>query len=142
MIKQFVHIEDIRRNGEKRQFQVKLPNNTKRILAIKITANPFDRTWESLFESEVGWLWLRLPEKRDVLFAHQLKTYKDNYDLTLPKIKEVNPFENYFTHHGKKEKFKRLNSTLKTNVLEGYYIDRIESRNSKYQIKIYLTLEL
>lgn len=142
MIKQFVHIENINQNGEKRQFQVKLPHNAKSIVAIKITANPFDRTWESLFESEVGWLWLRLPEKRDVLFAHQLKTYKDNYNLTLPEIKEVNVLENHFTHHGKKEEFKQLNADLNTNVLEGYYIDRIQSINSEYQIRIYLTLEL
>lgn len=142
MIKQVVHIENIERNGEKRQFQIKLPINAKRIVAIKITANPFDRTWESLFESEVGWLWLRLPEKRDVLYAHKLSTYKDNYDLTLPKIEEVNALDNYFTHHGKKEMFKKLNATLTTNILEGYYIDRIQSRNSQYQLRIYLKLEL
>ena len=142
MIKQVVHIEAIQRNGEKRQFQVKLPNNAKRILAIYITANPFDRTWESRFESEVGWIWLRLPEQRDVLFAHKLETYKDNYDLTIPKIKTVNNLGNHFVHHGKKIAFKKLNATLNTPVLEGYYIDRIQSKNSKYQLRIYLTLEI
>jgi hypothetical protein len=143
MIKQLVHIEEIERNGIKQQFQIKLPYNAKRIIAIKITANPFDRTWESKFESEVGWLWLRLPEERDVFYAHKLSTYKDNYNLTLPSINEVNPFgESQFTQHGKKEAFKSINAELNTNILEGYYIDRIYSQKSKYQLRIYLKLEL
>ena len=143
MIKQWVHIEEIERNGIKQQFQIKLPYNAKRIVAIKITANPFDRTWENKFESEVGWLWLRLPERRDVFYSHKINTYKDNYDLSLPRINEVNPFDDgLFTQHGKKEVFQTVDACLNTNIIEGYYIDRIYSQKSKYQLRIYLKLEL
>lgn len=143
MITQSVHIEKVEENGVKKQFQIKLPHNVKRILAIKVTANPYDRTWESEFESEIGWLWLRLPEARDVFFAHKLETYKDNYNLTLPLIKEVNPFkENTFSLHGKQEAFFNIHAELNTPILEGYYIDRIYSQKRKYQVRIYLTLEV
>ncbi|MCT4583238.1 MAG: hypothetical protein N4A35_17665 [Flavobacteriales bacterium] len=143
MIKQIVHIEEIERNGFKQQFQIKLPSNAKKILAIKITANPFDRTWEGKFESEIGWLWLRLPEKRDVFYAHKISTYKDNYNLGLPSINELNSFSNsQFQLHGKKEQFQSVTAQLNTNIIEGYYIDRIYSQKRKYQLRIYLKLEL
>ncbi len=140
MSKLIVHIENIEQNGAKHQFQIRLPHNITRIEAMKVTANPFDRTWESEFESEIGWLWFRLPEKRDVFFAEKISTYKDNYDLTLPKLKEVSALKNKFWNHGKKEAFKQITAQLNTNIIEGYYIDRHRSQNSKYQLRIYLKL--
>ena len=40
MLKQIVHIIKVYRRGEKIQFQVKLPLDAKRILDIRVTANP------------------------------------------------------------------------------------------------------
>lgn len=143
MIKQVVHIEDIERNGIKKQFQIKLPYNAKKILAIKITANPFDRSRKSNSNSEIGWLWLRLPEARDVFYAHRINTYKDGYNLTLPKVNEVNSIGgSQYSQHGTKEEFKSLTAELNTNIIEGYYVDRIYDQRSMYQLRIYLKLEL
>ena len=143
MIKQFIHTEIIKENGVKRQFQIKLPSNVKNIVAIKITANPFDMTHPKQFESEIGWIWLRLSGRRDVFFADKLNTYKNNHDLSLPRIKEMNPFHhNGFGHHGKKEEFETVFAKLSTNLLEGYYIDRIYSNIKQYKLRIYLKLEI
>tara|TARA_B110001469_G_C9641313_1_gene322636 strand:+ start:2993 stop:3424 length:432 start_codon:yes stop_codon:yes gene_type:complete len=143
MIKQFIHTEIIKENGVKRQFQVKLPRNAKSIVAIRITANPFDATHHSSFESEVGWIWLRLSERRDVFYADKLSTYKNNHNLSLPRLKEMNPFNKIgFEHHGKKEEFETVFAELDTNILEGYYIDRIYSKIKQYKLRIYLKLEI
>lgn len=143
MIKQFIHTELIEKNGEKRQFQIKLPSNAKRIVAIRITANPFDATHFSLFESEIGWIWLRLSEQRDVFFADKLNTYKNNHNFSLPRLREMNPFnKNGFEHHSKTEEFETVYAELTTNLLEGYYIDRIYSKIKEYKLRIYLKLEV
>ncbi len=143
MIKQYIHIEEIEENGVKRQFQIKLPHNAKRITAIKITANPFDLTHPKPFESEVGWIWLRLAERRDVFYADKLSTYKNNHNLSLPRLNEINPFKEIgFSHHGKLEQFEKVTADLNTNILEGYYIDRIYSKIKAYKLRIYLKLEI
>jgi hypothetical protein len=143
MIKQYIHTEVIKKNGEKRQFQIKLPSNAKSIVAIRITANPFDATHPNLFESEVGWIWLRLSGRNDVFYADKLSTYKNNHNLSLPRLKEMNPFhEKGFSHHGKKEEFEAVFVPLDTPLIEGYYIDRIYSNKKKYTLRIYLKLEI
>ena len=149
MKKQIVHIVDVTRNGEKIQFQIKLPLDTKRITALKITAIPQVRKYlkkreETLpIENEVGWLWLRIPEKRDVFFAESVKRVLPIHNLTIINHKPLDDFGNgtYWTQ-GKKEEFFTINVDVKTNIVEGFYIDRIITGNENYKLRIYLTLEI
>gem|GEM_PF-2215875 len=149
MKKQIVHIVDVTRNGEKIQFQIKLPLDTKRITALKITAIPqvkkFLRKREETLpiENEVGWLWLRIPEKRDVFYAESIKQVLPLHNLTITNHKPLDDFGNgtYWTQ-GEKEEFFTINVDVKTNIVEGFYIDRITTGNENYKLRIYLTLEV
>ncbi|MBL4625898.1 MAG: hypothetical protein JKY42_12280 [Flavobacteriales bacterium] len=149
MKKQIVHIVDVTRNGEKIQFQIKLPSDTKRITALKFTAIPQVRKYvrkheETLpIENEVGWLWLRIPEQRDVFFAESVKRALPLHNLTITNHYPLDDFGKgtYWTQ-GKKEEFFTINVAIKTNIVEGYYIDRITTGNDDYKLRIYLTLEI
>ena len=139
MKKQIVHIVDVARNGQKIQFQIKIPLDTKRITALKITAIPrvrkYDRKQIEILpiENEVGWLWLRIPEKRDVFYAESVKQVLPLYNLTITKHKPLDDFDNgTFWTQGKKQAFFSINVDVKTNIVEGFYIDRITTGNENY----------
>lgn len=149
MKKQIVHIVNIKRNGEKTQFQIKLPLDTKKITALKITAIPQVRKYlrkveEQLpIESEVGWLWLRIPEQRDVFYADSVKRVLPLHNLTISNHSPLDDFaKGTFWTQGTKEEFFSINVAVKTNIIEGYYIDRITTGNENYKLRIYLTLEV
>lgn len=149
MKKQIVHIVDVERNGQKIQFQIKLPLNAEKITALKITAIPQVRKddrkqIESLpIENEVGWLWLRIPEKRDVFYSESVKRILPIYNLTITNHKPLDDFDHgTFWTQGKIEEFFSINVPIKTNIVEGFYIDRITTGNQKYRLRIYLTLEI
>lgn len=161
MIKRIVHIEKISVQGEKRQFQIKLPMNAKRLLQIHATANTVDRMIEKpamVFQPEVGWLWLRISEIRDVFFSEIIKLPIQTYNQTFESHRPVDDFGNgRFWTQGKKEEFYNISADIDTNLLEGYYVDRlitvrppIEIKNpirvlraiTGYELKIYLTIEV
>lgn len=149
MKKQIVHIVNINRNGEKTQFQIKLPSDTKKITALKITAIPQVRKYlrkveqQLPSESEVGWLWLRIPEQRDVFYADSVKRVLPLHNLTISNHSPLDDFDKgTFWTQGTKEEFFSINVAVKNNIIEGYYIDRITTGNENYKLRIYLTLEV
>lgn len=147
MLKKIVHIVKVYQRGQKIQFQVKLPLNAKRILDLKVTANPSFKSIEretSAFPTEVGWIWLRLSELRDVFYCESIKLSRQNHNQTFVNHRPVDDFEHgSFWTQGKQEHALDITAELDTNLLEGYYIDRFRKRaENEYELKIYLTLEL
>lgn len=133
------------RNGEKRQFQVRLPQNTKKIVGIKITATPQIRQYKNRLPNrpqEVGWLWLRIPGKTHVFFAATVVRPLPLHNQTIHHHRPADDFEHgtYWTQ-GTKEEFFQLSVPLTTNIIEGYYIDQLTTGEEKYSLRIYLTLE-
>jgi len=146
MLKKIVHIVKVTQRGQKIQFQIKLPQDAKRILDLKVTANPGYKKQDretSFFPIEVGWIWLRLSELRDVFFCDSIKLNKQNYNQTLINHKPINDFGNgSFWTQGKQEENFDITAELDTNLLEGYYIDRYPKREeNEYLVRIYLTIE-
>ena len=147
MLKKIVHIVKVYQRGQKIQFQVKLPLNAKRILDLKVTANPSFKRQDretSYFPLEVGWIWLRLSELRDVFFCEIIKLSRQNHNQTFLNHKPIDDFGNgSFWTQGKQEQALDITAQLDTNLLEGYYIDRFRKRaEDDYELKIYLTLEV
>lgn len=147
MIKQIVHIIPVSQRGQKSQFQIKLPLNSKRILSLKVTTNPSQKLVENestLFPIEVGWVWLRLSELRDVFYCDSLKLKQPNHHHTFLNHQPIDDFDKgSFWTQGKQEKWLDLTAELDTNLLEGYYIDRFRKRaEDHYTVRIYLTLEV
>lgn len=146
MLKQIVHIVKVTQRGQKIQFQIKLPRNVERIIDLKVTANPGYKIEErrtSFFPVEIGWIWLRLSEVRDVFFCDSIRLNKQIYNQTFLNHKPINDFGNgSFWTQGLQEQNFDVTAELDTNLLEGYYIDRYPSREeSMYEVRIYLTLE-
>lgn len=149
MIKRIVHIENISVQGEKKQFQIKLPLNTKRLLQIHTTANVANLMSEEekaskLFQPEIGWLWLRISEIRDVFFIQRVKLPLQIYNQTFIGHKPVDDFGNgTFWTQGKQEEFYNITANLDTNLFEGYYVDRTVGKlPESYKLRIYLTIQL
>jgi len=161
MIKRIVHIEQIKVQGEKRQFQIKLPMNAKRLLQIHTTANavnPDIKKRTLVFSPDAGWLWLRISELRDVFFTEVVKVPIQNYNQTIESHQPVDDFrQGTFWTQGKQEEFYDITADLDTNLLEGYYVDRLlaseqavglekpfipPSGLNEYELRIYLTIEL
>lgn len=162
MIKRIVHIEKISIAGEKRQFQIKLPINAKRLLQLHTTANAVDRFVDQprmIFQPEVGWLWLCLPEQRDVFFTEIVKLPIQIYNQTFEGHHLVDDFgRGSFWTQGEKEEFYNITADLQTNLLEGFYVDRLINGRpvidiptrpikifraiNEYELRIYLTIEV
>ena len=162
MIKRVVHIERINTPGEKRQFQIKLPFNTKRLLQLYTTTNAMDRLFEGeetmLFSSEIGWLWLRTANFQDVFYTEIIKLPLQNYNQTFYGHLPVDDFaDGAFWTQGRKKEFFDITLNLETWLLEGFYVDRLllskssaettSSSNSLraiigYELQIYLTIEV
>lgn len=147
MLKKIGHIIKVNQRGQKIQLQVKLPLNAKRILDVKVTANPSYKIIEgetSIFPTEVGWIWLRLSELRDVFYCENIKLKRRNHNQTFLNHKPIDDFDNgTFWTQGKQEQALNITAELDTNLLEGYYIDRFRKRaENEYELKIYLTLEI
>lgn len=157
MIKRLVHIERIERPGEKKQIQIKLPLNVKRILEVKTTAVPKVATRKTVFQPEVGWLWLRLSECRDIFYTEIIKLPLPVHNQTIMGHHPVDDFGHgtYWTQ-GKKEAFFSITATPDTHLLEGFYVDRSTANRQVflpqlprpvspvtfYELRIYLTIEI
>jgi hypothetical protein len=131
MIKHLVHIVKVTRSNEKIQFQIKLPRNAKRIVGLKITANPLIKLIPKIapnYQVEAGWIWLRIPEKRDVFYAESVRRPLPLHSQTILNHTPIGDFDqgSYWTH-GTKEEFYSVDASLSTNVVEGFYIDRIHT---------------
>ncbi len=96
-------------------------------------------------ELEVGSMWLRIPERRDVLFSEIVKMPIQQYDLVgfdravniLPKFGKGKAWID-----GTKESFFSIDIDPTSTIIEGFYSNLLKDINVGYQINIYLNLEL
>ncbi len=102
-------------------------------------------TMIEIAEQEIGSLWLRIPERRDVLFSEIVKMPIQQYGLT-----EFNRAMNILPSFGKgkawidgsKESFFSIDIDPTSTIIEGFYSNLLKDLNVGYQINIYLNLEL
>lgn len=172
MIKRIVHIVRVKRQGEKLQFQVKLPSNVHQILSIWATANPAEKRQvvgdviedlqpvEKLsirpvfpikplarsidYNKEIGWLWMRLSECRDVFYTQIIRQSDKLFNQSIHLHKSPGDFGGgLFWINGKQHQEFNVTAEPDMQVLEGYYVDRFGTGLSDfYELKIYLTLEV
>lgn len=96
-------------------------------------------------EQEMGSLWLRIPERRDVLFSEVVKMPTQQYGLT-----GFNRAMNVLPDFGKgkewidgsKESFFSIDIDPTSTIIEGFYSNLLKDLSIGYQINIYLNLEL
>jgi len=153
-----IHTEEIKKVGAKVQFQIKLPSTIKQVKGVLITANPnviggVTKRKEEVppnenppvtipTESERGWVWLRIPEKRDVFFADIVR-FENHQRPTLHGIVQEgisSRSEKWFS--GSKREFFKVSVPIEDTLIEGFYVDRSKDRTVDYKVKIYLELEL
>ena len=150
MKKIIIHIEEIKKQGAKVQFQIKLPSTAKKVYGILITTNPYsdnaippdgeDNPPNEGGTSEVGWLTLRIPEKRDVFYAEAIRP-SSSYENDFHSIKKqglAQEFEWWFK--GTKREFFKVTVPIEDTIIEGFYEDRSTVSTVDYQLKIYLEL--
>ncbi|MBI1836443.1 MAG: hypothetical protein HYR91_04170 [Flavobacteriia bacterium] len=96
-------------------------------------------------EQEMGSLWLRIPERRDVLFSEVVKMPTHQYGLAgfnramnvLPDFGKGKEWIN-----GSKESFFSIDIDPTSTIIEGFYSNLLKDLTNGYQINIYLNLEL
>lgn len=137
-----IHSEEIVRRNGKIQLQIKLPDTIHKItgvLAVIDTKNTFrnmiPRNGINPFQ---GSIWLRIPEKRDVFYAADVKEYHG----------EVSPFfrkpEFGFIHSkqswisGQRPDLFTVDVPLNRTIIEGYYQDESNDQMKGYTLRIYL----
>lgn len=139
MKKIIIHSFEVNTLRQKVAFQIKLPLNAKQVKGIHVTSTGYMILAN---ENEVGWLWLRSPQIRDVFFAHILKTTDHAYSNN-SFVPEFVPFGSGDAWiDGKKESFLHLDLDVKNPLLEGYYTNELRSRGLSYNVNIYITLEV
>jgi hypothetical protein len=142
MKKTIIHTVTVTKAGEKKQLQIKLPRNTKSVQAISVSANGIPRRF--IGKRDLGWLWLRIPEQRDVFFAEVVKVPLEDYDrASYTELDTVSfGYGKAWIDGGKEGSFSILVEKCST-LLEGYYIDQLKGdMNPGYTVKIYLTIEV
>lgn len=142
MKKVLIHTILVEVGSAKLQFQIPLPRNIKRIGSILITGDGVP-TGEGE-HNEVGWLWLRIPQMRDVFYAEIVRTPLQNYDITsYAPLRHIgfNPFLAWTD--GTKEQPFAIEIAKEATVIEGFYSDQFKgSFQGPYTVKIYLNIEL
>jgi hypothetical protein len=141
MKKFLIHAFQITKPSEKVQLQIPIPRNANRIVALKVTASGIS---PSVQTSEVGWLWLRIPEKRDVFFAEIVRTpIQDFGRQTYAPINALTFGTGQGWIDGTAEHDFSIDIEAESTLFEGYYTDQLKGNfRTPYTVKIYLTLEL
>lgn len=136
----FIHAFQITRSSQKVALQIRLPRNTKRIKSIRVTSSGVQ--FLSRTTNEIGWLWLRIPQQRDVFFAHIIKAEKKEHNSQLPRISNFTFGSGEAWIDGLKEEPFSIEVEEADTILEGFYMDQIRSSfRTPYSVSIYLELE-
>jgi len=95
---------------------------------------------------EIGWLWLRIPEERDVFYCETIRPSIRNganrsIDNFLVPPRGISTKGDWWLNGTKQEYFKVDVLTNRT-IIEGFYVDRTKGEIANYEIRIYLKLKL
>jgi hypothetical protein len=142
MKKHLVHSFVINRGLEKVQLQIPIPRNTQKVVGLKVTTlghSPFGTGM-----NEVGWLWLRIPEMRDVFFAEIVSNTVQEYGrLSFAPIDKITFGNGEGWIDGAKDHFFSITIDTEATLFEGFYTDQLgRFFRTPYTVNIYLTLEL
>lgn len=155
MRKVIIHTVDVTKQGAKIQTQIKLPKTVKRVKRIKATSLGVNSLTITPYPSDpgisaplyvptigqAGWLWLRIPEKRDVFYAdtiHHAPLTNPTYEISDAGI-DANPT---WWFSGTEKAFFRVDVPIEDTLIECYYEDRSTFGPVNYKVNIYLELEL
>lgn len=132
--------------GSKLQFQIKLPSNINGVSGLLVT-NPFtskklNTAYPLSSDSEVGWLWLRTTDRRDVFYSEVLRP---EFYGSFNGLNEFSmSLQSNWVLSGTKRGFFSVNVATTNTIISGFYWDRFKQTGSKvpgsYIIKIYLKL--
>lgn len=140
MRKVIIHIESIKKRNQKRHFQIKIPSTTEKVTGVLVTVNPgsMGKITDGI---ERGWLWLRIPEKRDVFFATTVH-FEDHEQKELVKVDQpgISGNDERWFSAEKRDFFKVWVPTQDT-IIEGFYVDRSKEQVVNYELRIYLETE-
>lgn len=159
----WVHSEQIKRQGEKIQFQIKLPSNARRLLSLMVSCSfgnsligsnkqklsviapaenvgDFPPAVPLAFQKDAGYLWLRLSEKRDVYYTQIVKQNMPSHKQGLNLVPELGIGQGEYWINGKNESFFDVSADLNPRIIEGFYVDRSKAKEVDYTLKIYLKL--
>lgn len=150
MIKYIVYEKPITMIGQKVQLQIKLPLNAKRLFGLGFSIRNASGFKNSFFGLEAGWVWLRDASKMDVFFSERILIEDNNFNVISPRfnalnLNNANPSQlpqNAFAYHGKQLHFFHLNKELTAPFIEGYYVDRLQSKITDYTLTTYLKIEV
>lgn len=145
-MKRFIlHTLEVKPNS-KIQFQIKLPSNINGVESIKIT-HPFSSLQSTsnfpiASDNEVGWLWLRVPDSRDVFYSEVLRP--ESYNVYEGLVTAILSTRAQWHFNGTKHEFLAMDVPVTDTVIYGFYWDRradfAKQSNDTYQVKIYLKL--
>ncbi|MCH2216322.1 MAG: hypothetical protein MK086_14240 [Flavobacteriales bacterium] len=137
-----VHKEEIRKEGAKLQFQIKLPRTDKKVTGLLITATEKALTngGDPNNSKYAGWIRLRIPEKRDVFYAELVK-FSNPIEELLSRMSRLEfglSENNEWWFGGTKREFFKVDVSIEDTIIEGYYEDHSWNENLLYDLKIYI----
>ena len=142
MDKVVLHTIEVQQFNQKVNFQIKLPSDAKAITKLKITSN-FPSVGGHLgngVSDEVGSMWLRSPYNSDVFYSGILKHATSNVlSSTYTKI-EFSGFSFGIIDYVDTQ-FLRVNLDANYRLIEGFYVDHINTNSLPYKVNVYLYLE-
>lgn len=146
MKKILIHTEDIKKQGAKVQFQIKLPKATKEVTGILITATPTEIRKEDR-PSPIhysGWINLRIPDKRDVFYSElvSFSNHIEELKINLPRIGLGIGDQNKWWFNGTKREFFKIRVPIENTLIEGYYEDHSTKEIQTYTLRVYLSTEI
>jgi hypothetical protein len=142
MKKTIIHTIDISQASQKVLLQIPLPRGTKRVEQIEVSTTGTPTIGST--KEEVGWLWLRIPEKRDVFFAQVVRVPLQQFGkesfAPIPSLSFG--IGKAWIDGGKHEDFSVIVEG-DNSPFEGYYTDELKGDFAgSYTVNIYLKLEV
>lgn len=159
MNKILIHSERIKKVGAKIQFQITLPSTECLVEGIIVTVNPNGKArivppppipspkpnkviTKNLIDPQTGWLWLRIPENRDVFYSKIVK-YENHQQPTLDTVQTIGINGNQeWWFKGTKREFFKINVPVNDTIIQGFYVDRSKARSVDYTLKVYLQTKI
>lgn len=141
MKKIIIHTEQITKAKEKRQFQIKLPSTICAVRGVLIEARPV-HMGKMITATERGWIWLSVPEKRDVFYG-ETTAFDDHNKPVIGAINQAGlSGESEVWFNGTRKDFFKIDVPLEATLIEAFYVDFSSGRSVHYELKIYLELEV
>jgi hypothetical protein len=147
MKKTIIHSFEVTNPGEKVQLQIRLPRNARRMLSITVTATALPPHGIT-DKQEAGWLWLRIPERRDVFFAEIVRQALQTHDKeSFAAIRKPGFGRGRAWIDGTKHESFSIEIDLESTLIEGYYTDQLKEQlkeqiSGSYTVRIYINLDV